>query len=226
MNDVKGGYQIIDLSKDNIYDIAKGYNQKAILIKTNSTYVFGSLTKDLNNYILSYVDTDNNLHQITIEPDNTTTDNTIDLDSGGGEPYVLPIASASTLGGIKVGENLSIDENGVLSASGGGGSVDYDLDILHGVSLLSYNSSSKLYTLPSDGIVQLSASANNTHIKLGIRKSGSTEWVIDAHNITIESTSNRGNLYNSIYLRKGVQVYIDSLQTTGISAKFYPYVAV
>ena len=36
-----------------------------------------------------------------------------------GETYTLPIASASTLGGIKVGENLTIDENGVLSASGG-----------------------------------------------------------------------------------------------------------
>lgn len=31
----------------------------------------------------------------------------------------LPIASADTLGGIKIGENLTIDENGVVSASGG-----------------------------------------------------------------------------------------------------------
>lgn len=33
--------------------------------------------------------------------------------------YELPTASANTLGGVKVGENLSIDANGVLSASGG-----------------------------------------------------------------------------------------------------------
>lgn len=33
-----------------------------------------------------------------------------------GDSYSLPIASANTLGGIKVGDNLSIDENGVLSA--------------------------------------------------------------------------------------------------------------
>lgn len=38
---------------------------------------------------------------------------------GGGGGYVLPTASASTLGGVKVGENLSIDANGVLSAEGG-----------------------------------------------------------------------------------------------------------
>lgn len=39
----------------------------------------------------------------------------------GGGGYELPVASASTLGGVKVGEGLSIDAGGVLSASGGGG---------------------------------------------------------------------------------------------------------
>lgn len=33
--------------------------------------------------------------------------------------YVLPAASAETLGGVKVGEGLSINESGVLSAGGG-----------------------------------------------------------------------------------------------------------
>jgi carbonic anhydrase/acetyltransferase-like protein (isoleucine patch superfamily) len=32
------------------------------------------------------------------------------------EPYVLPTASATVLGGVKIGANLSIDANGVLSA--------------------------------------------------------------------------------------------------------------
>lgn len=35
--------------------------------------------------------------------------------SGIHESYILPIASATTLGGIKVGENLTITENGILS---------------------------------------------------------------------------------------------------------------
>ena len=38
-----------------------------------------------------------------------------------GGSYELPIASSTTLGGVKVGEGLSIDSGGVLSASGGGG---------------------------------------------------------------------------------------------------------
>lgn len=45
----------------------------------------------------------------------------ITIEGGGG--YVLPIASASSLGGIKVGSGLSIDANGVLSTTGGGGST-------------------------------------------------------------------------------------------------------
>ena len=39
--------------------------------------------------------------------------------ASGGSSYTLPVASADTLGGIKIGENLTIDENGVVSASGG-----------------------------------------------------------------------------------------------------------
>ena len=35
--------------------------------------------------------------------------------------FTLPTASADTLGGVKVGEGLSISDSGVLSASGGGG---------------------------------------------------------------------------------------------------------
>nr|DAO16222.1 MAG TPA: hypothetical protein [Bacteriophage sp.] len=36
------------------------------------------------------------------------------------EPYELPIASTTQLGGVKVGAGLSVTENGVLSATGGG----------------------------------------------------------------------------------------------------------
>jgi len=45
----------------------------------------------------------------------------------GGSSYELPIASADTLGGIKVGENLSIDENGVLSATAGSGEAENEV---------------------------------------------------------------------------------------------------
>ena len=49
------------------------------------------------------------------------------IDQGGGGS--IPVASADTLGGIKVGENLSITEGGVLSASGGGGGLVLHVDM-------------------------------------------------------------------------------------------------
>lgn len=50
---------------------------------------------------------------ITIDADNVI--------SATGGVVDLPIASSTTLGGIKVGENLTISEDGTLSATGGGG---------------------------------------------------------------------------------------------------------
>lgn len=47
--------------------------------------------------------------------------------TGGGSAYELPIASTNTLGGIKVGANLSIDADGTLNASSSGeGSINID----------------------------------------------------------------------------------------------------
>ncbi len=51
--------------------------------------------------------------------------------------YILPAASSDTLGGIKVGEGLTMTEDGVLSASGGGGNITYGTeDLTEGVSPL------------------------------------------------------------------------------------------
>ena len=49
----------------------------------------------------------------------TTIDDAIS-GGGGGGGYVLPTATANRLGGIKVGDNLTVQEDGTLSASGGG----------------------------------------------------------------------------------------------------------
>lgn len=45
-----------------------------------------------------------------------------------GQDAPLPVASADTLGGVKVGEGLSINESGVLSASGGGGATIIEMN--------------------------------------------------------------------------------------------------
>ncbi len=55
-----------------------------------------------------------------VKPDGSTI--TVDADGTihGASTYELPIASKTTLGGIKVGDNLTITDDGVLNATGGG----------------------------------------------------------------------------------------------------------
>ena len=67
---------------------------------------------------------------------------------GGGGSYVLPIASASTLGGVKVGTGLSIDSStGVLTATGGGGGSS--VSVTDHAS--SHDNVSKIATITVDG---------------------------------------------------------------------------
>lgn len=45
----------------------------------------------------------------------------IPISGGGGGSYTLPVATPETLGGVKIGSGLQIDNSGVLSVPGGGG---------------------------------------------------------------------------------------------------------
>lgn len=66
------------------------------------------------------------------------------LGGGGGGSYVLPVATASRLGGVKIGSGLTITNDGVLSSEGGGSDPNAqhwftaatvsDMDSLTGVS--------------------------------------------------------------------------------------------
>lgn len=56
---------------------------------------------------------------------------------GGGGSYVLPVASADTLGGVKIGDGIEIDAEGTISAEG---ATPYELpiasaDVLGGVKI-------------------------------------------------------------------------------------------
>lgn len=82
-----------------------------------------------------------------------------DEDSGewvNANPYSLPIASASTLGGIKVGQNLSIDANGVLSATASsdveelGDLEDVTILNLANKQILKYNSTTEQWENTTD----------------------------------------------------------------------------
>lgn len=57
----------------------------------------------------------------TNNPDGTVS---INGQAGGGSSYTLPPATTSTLGGIKVGTNLTIEEDGTLNAQAGSSELD------------------------------------------------------------------------------------------------------
>ena len=67
----------------------------------------------------------------------------------GGSSYELPIASVSTLGGVKIGEGISIDSNGVISAS------DYELPIAS-VSTLGGVKIGEGISIDSNGVISAS----------------------------------------------------------------------
>lgn len=90
--------------------------------------------------------------------------------SGGG--YVLPIASSSTLGGIKVGSGLSINSSGVLSVTGGGSVTGY-------IGTTQVQSSSAAQALT--GILSIKASSSTSSLM---------QW---------DSTNNAWHFYGNVY---------------------------
>lgn len=92
------------------------------------------------------------------------------ISGSSGTSYTLPIASSTTLGGVKIGANLSIDSNGVLSAinnsNGANITISNTLDNYNGATLsdkmvamfndinTNHKNTPMLITLPS-GIIEI-----------------------------------------------------------------------
>lgn len=136
--------------------------------------------------------------------------------SNGGGGYELPIASASTLGGIKVGNGLSIDSTtGVLSATGGGsggsstlsGLTDVSISSVSNGDLLAYDSSVNSgswvplakSTLLSGYITQTNADSRYLLLSGGTLTGtiGASGWSVTTGGTGVFSTlrGNNANLY-------------------------------
>lgn len=87
------------------------------------------------------------------------------------EPYILPMATKTTLGGVKIGNNLTIDSNGVLSATTNGNSnitISNTLDNYEGNTLndkmvamfndinTNHKNTPMIITLP-DGVIEITS---------------------------------------------------------------------
>ncbi len=123
----------------NLENVAHTHDNKSILDATTASYTTTEKSKlaGLENYDdteirqdISDLQSQAHTHANKSILDQTTAPYTTEEQTklAGLENYTLPVASSDTLGGVKVGEGLTIDADGVLSASGGGssGGGNYD----------------------------------------------------------------------------------------------------
>ena len=105
INPAKVGLGNVDNTSDADKPVSTA-TQTALNFKANTTDVTTSLALKANTSSLSPVATSGNYNDLTNKPTIPSS-------------FALPVATASVLGGVKVGANLSIDANGVLNAAGG-----------------------------------------------------------------------------------------------------------
>ena len=125
------------------------------------------------------------------------------------DQYTLPIATASTLGGIKVGDGLTIDANGVLSADGGGsgdsiaegGGIEITTDPQTGVKTISVDVGDNLEIDPQTGELNVT----------GVDYSAGKGIYIGAEYKFIEYIKNSGN-YDQIILTDIVPGFSDKIE--------------
>lgn len=166
----------------------------------------------------------------------------LDNVEAGANAYTLPAATDQSLGGVMVGDGLSIDQDGVLSASGGGGGSD--IPIYYGIATELVNGATFIVTV--NGLTELidnmilivifNVSINNIGSKyIRINDFQGKSWYlppkeISPQDVVIFRYSANGNCFRSLlsqYAVKAFQLadptYIDGVSTNGVSRVKHAY---
>lgn len=115
-----GNQAVVDLSANSGDVTSAGTTNITFTTGANKSVVLAGLTtSEINTAVLSAATVFNTDKDIFITGIDQSTNPQYVV--GGSEQYILPPATASSLGGIKVGSGLSVTGDGTLSASGGGG---------------------------------------------------------------------------------------------------------
>lgn len=156
-------------------------NGKALSITASTIAVGDNLVNEINGTNTQLYLKQNDV----VAGDNITVTKTATgiVVTGTASQYTLPIASTTTLGGIKVGENLTIDADGTLNASGGGSGgtteekygIQGDYATHYGIldcpnGLIDYNATGKDITLNQGIVLQLAGQDSKTTIATAITK--------------------------------------------------------
>jgi len=120
--------------------------------------------------------------------------------------YTLPIASSGVLGGVKIGENLAISQDGTLSAISGG----YELPIASASVLGGIKIGSGL-SISSDGTVTVAAGEGGTPLQVRNVISGTTEII--ENNMSEELVLQGHKTYSLLKMASStdawIRVYVD-----------------
>lgn len=133
INDAISNIDIGDLSslEEQISNITKLVNQNVIQIEDlqqlshNNYDNIQDLQKDIESLYSNINSIQSNIVSIESRISDLE-DSQSGGDTGGGSDYKLPIASSSTLGGVKIGTGINVDDDGTISASFDIGDIDTD----------------------------------------------------------------------------------------------------
>ncbi len=166
----------MEIKKNRIVATPRSKYHKYLFGGSSGSSSGGSISIDTNNFVKKIGETSQ-----TVEGDFVATGSIVAKYMA--ESYVpdFPIAGNSVLGLIKVGANLNIDRDGVLSATGGGSGVSSFNDL-----------TDKPTTLSGYGILATDtlfdskyAGSSHTHNYLSFLKVGTTTYNVSSNGITI-----------------------------------------
>lgn len=153
--------------------------------------------------------------------------------NGTAAPYTLPQATADVLGGVKVGDGLSITDDGVLSASGGGSELNHIQDTELGVQIddgdpipqtgTYYYKNIELRSVSSASIsgpsAQIYANINTYQDGTLEQRNNTTIINVSSGQFLIGNDDTQLRLYSSDEIQANVGLGVTKVVTTGLRYK-------
>lgn len=143
------------------------------------------------------------------------------FDSHGTE-YTLPIASATTLGGVKVGANLTITEDGVLNATGGGGGGGTDYVAGEGIVISGNTISTDPTKVPTkeelNGYLPLAGGTMTGNIKFDSDSDYVGALVSDQDHVIMMGSQGEGAIMGSVSAGHS-QTQVDAVINANLNSK-------
>lgn len=139
-----------------------------------------------------------------------------------GTEYTLPVASATTLGGVKVGANLTITQDGVLNATGGGGGGGTEYVAGEGIVISGNTISTDPAKVPTkeelEGYLPLAGGTMTGNIKFGSDSDYVGALVSDQDHVIMMGSQGEGAIMGSVSAGHS-QTQVDAVINANLNSK-------